>query len=236
MDLLEAENIGKIYVGYGIETVALKGIHLRIKQGDFVSVMGPSGCGKSTLLNLLGMLDVPSSGKLLFMGKDTVAANSKERALIRRSHIGFVFQNFNLIDELTVYENIELPLRYQPLNPQERKDRVLSVMERLNIAHKQHHFPLMLSGGQQQRVAMARAIIAKPSLIVADEPTGNLDSARGQEVLELLLEMNDAGTSIVMATHSASAADYGNRTINLFDGQIVTENIVRPRLEPNPQQ
>jgi len=223
--MIRAVNLGKVYTKFGIETTALHNINLEISKGDFVCIMGPSGCGKTTLLNIIGLLDSASVGQLMLMNEDTIKKSNRQRAEMRKNHIGFVFQNFNLIDELTVYENIELPLIYQKVPKAVRKQRVNALMERLQLAHKQRFFPQQISGGQQQRVAVARAIIAKPKLILADEPTGNLDSVRGQEVMEMLMELNDQGTTIVMATHSAAAADYGNRIINLFDGQIVTENL-----------
>lgn len=225
--MIRTVNLGKVYTKFGVETVALHNINLEISKGEFVCIMGPSGCGKTTLLNLIGLLDSPSIGQLVLMGDDTGSKSNRQRAELRKHNIGFVFQNFNLIDELTVYENIELPLIYQKVPKAVRKQRVNALMERLQIAHKQRFFPQQISGGQQQRVAVARAIIAKPKLILADEPTGNLDSTRGQEVMEMLMELNDQGTTIVMATHSAAAADYGNRIINLFDGQIVTENLTK---------
>lgn len=225
--LIRLANINKIYSNFGIETIALSQINLGIEEGDFISIMGPSGCGKSSLLNILGLLDYPSSGELFFLGEEVSKASSRKRAMLRRQHIGFVFQSFNLIEELTVYENIELPLAYLGVPTSERKMRVNYLMERLQIAHKRNHFPQQISGGQQQRVAVARAVVAKPRLILADEPTGNLDSARGQEVMEMLSQLNEEGTTVVMVTHSASAAEYSHRTINLFDGQLVTENLTK---------
>jgi putative ABC transport system ATP-binding protein len=225
--LIRLVNVDKIYSNFGIDTVALSQINLVINEGDFVSIMGPSGCGKSSLLNILGLLDYPTKGELYFFGEDVSKASSSKRALLRRHNIGFVFQSFNLIEELTVYENIELPLAYLRVPPSERKLRVNYLMERLQIAHKRNHFPQQISGGQQQRVAVARAIVAKPRLILADEPTGNLDSARGQEVMEMLTQLNEEGTTVVMVTHSSTASEYSNRVITLFDGQLVTENLTK---------
>ncbi len=225
--LIHAVNIGKTYNAFGIDTVALHNINLRIEDGDFVGIMGPSGCGKSTLLNLIGLLDQPSEGQLYFMGEEVSTASSKRKAQLRREKIGFVFQNFNLIDDLTIFENIELPLVYQRVSATKRRAMVENVMERLQIAHKRNYFPQQISGGQQQRVAVARAVVTRPRLILADEPTGNLDSVRGQEVMELLTQLNEAGTTIIIVTHSPTAADYSNRIINLFDGQIVSDNIAQ---------
>jgi len=223
--IIQATNIDKIYSNFDIETVALHNINLSINEGEFITVMGPSGCGKSSLLNIIGLLDVPSSGELFFMGEAVSKSSSRQRALLRRHNIGFVFQNFNLIEELTVYENVELPLMYQKVPQPERKEQVNEILERLQIAHKRNYFPQQISGGQQQRVAVARAVVAKPRLILADEPTGNLDSARGQEVMEILVQLNEAGTTVVMVTHSSAAAEYSQRIVHLFDGQIVTENL-----------
>ncbi len=225
MDIIQAVNLTKSYTNLDVETTALHNINLSVKSGEFVSIMGPSGCGKSSLLNIIGLLDVPTNGRLFFMEEDVSHVSSRNRAFIRRKHIGFVFQNFNLIDELTLFENIELPLIYQSIPGFERKQRVNQIMERLQIAHKRHFFPNQVSGGQQQRVAVARAIVTKPRLILADEPTGNLDSVRGQEVMETLVQLNEMGTTIIMVTHSSTAADYSNRVVHLFDGQIVSENL-----------
>jgi putative ABC transport system ATP-binding protein len=203
----------------------LAGVDLSIKRGEFVAIMGPSGCGKSTLLNILGMLDAPSDGEFLFLGQDISRASERERAELRKENLGFVFQSFNLIDELTVEENIALPLAYQGISKAETNSRVQAAMERMGIAHRRNHFPQQLSGGQQQRVAIARATVSSPALILADEPTGNLDSVHGREVMALLSELNDQGTTVVMVTHSPSDAEYAHRIVNLFDGQIVTENI-----------
>ena len=223
--LLQLINVEKTYSNFGIETNALNDINLTIKKGEFVSIMGPSGCGKTSLLNIMGLLDRPTKGEIIFQGEVTSNASNRKRAFLRRNHIGFVFQSFNLIEELTIYENVELPLMYLKIPTNERKRRVGEIMERLHIAHKSNFFPQQISGGQQQRAAVARALIAKPSLILADEPTGNLDSARGQEVMEMLVELNEEGTSVVMVTHSSTAAEYSQRIIHLFDGQLVTENL-----------
>lgn len=223
--LLKAINIDKVYNTFGIETTALNNINLQVDEGDFIGIMGPSGCGKSSLLNIIGLLDMPTNGKLLFMGEEVSKATSKRKAQLRREKIGFIFQNFNLIDELTIFENIELPLIYQRIPASQRTKMVTRVMERLQIAHKRNYFPQQISGGQQQRVAVARAVVTKPTLILADEPTGNLDSVRGQEVMEMLVQLNESGTTVIIVTHSTTAADYSNRIINLFDGQIVSENI-----------
>lgn len=221
--MIKLENLSKVYRTDEIETTALNEISFEISKGEFVSIMGPSGCGKSTLLNVLGMLDKPEKGNYQFLNKEVSKFNEKERSGIRKKHIGFVFQNFNLIDELTVFENIELPLIYNKVSAFERKQRVDEICERIGIGHRTSHFPQQLSGGQQQRVAVARALVNKPALILADEPTGNLDSSNGNEVMELLCELNDAGTTIVMVTHSAHDASYSSRIINLLDGQVVSE-------------
>lgn len=204
-----------------METFALRGVSLDVNKGEFVAIMGPSGCGKSTLLNILGLLDNPSDGKYILDGTDVSSLKENQRTGLRKGKIGFVFQNFNLIDELTVEENVELPLRYLNVSASERKTRVKEVLERMGISHRAKHFPQQLSGGQQQRAAIARAVIARPELILADEPTGNLDSKNGQEVMDLLTELNREGTTIVMVTHSRHDAAYTNRVINLFDGKIV---------------
>lgn len=186
--------------------------------------MGPSGCGKSTLMNILGLLDNPTDGEYYFLGTDVSKFTERQRAMMRKENIGFVFQSFNLIDELTIFENVELPLLYLKTSPSERKKKVESVLERMNVMHRRNHFPQQLSGGQQQRVAVARALVANPKIILADEPTGNLDSSHGDEVMKMLTDLNDTGTTIVMVTHSPTYAEYGNRVIHLFDGQVVTEN------------
>ncbi len=222
--MLKLHNLYKVYRTDEVETVALNGVNLEIEQGDFVAIMGPSGCGKSTLLNIVGMLDNPSDGDYFFFDENIATYSETQRAAIRKQNIGFIFQSFNLIDELTVAENIELALLYHNMPSGERKKRVTAVMDRMGIAHRANHMPGQLSGGQQQRVAVARAVVGDQPLILADEPTGNLDSVHGQEVMELLRSLNKEGTTIVMVTHSPAHADYAHRTVNLFDGHIVTEN------------
>jgi putative ABC transport system ATP-binding protein len=222
--MLKLHNLYKVYRTDEVETVALNGVNLEIAQGDFVAIMGPSGCGKSTLLNIIGMLDNPSDGDYFFFDENVAPYNESGRSQIRKQNIGFIFQSFNLIDELNVAENIELALLYHNMPASERKRRVADVMDRMGIAHRAGHMPGQLSGGQQQRVAVARAVVGDQPLILADEPTGNLDSVHGQEVMELLRSLNKEGTTIVMVTHSPSHADYAHRTVNLFDGHIVTEN------------
>jgi len=202
----------------------LNGVNVEIDQGDFVAIMGPSGCGKSTLLNIIGLLDNPSEGDYFFFDENVAGYAEEQRSKIRKKNIGFIFQNFNLIDELTVYENIELALLYHDMPAAERKSRVAKAMDRMGIAHRAKHMPGQLSGGQQQRVAVARAVVGNQSLILADEPTGNLDSAHGQEVMEMLRSLNAEGTTIVMVTHSAAHADYARRTVNLFDGHVATDS------------
>jgi putative ABC transport system ATP-binding protein len=224
--LVKLESLTKTYRAAEVETTALRGVNVDIRQGEFVAVMGPSGCGKSTLLNVLGMLDAPTAGRYLFQGVDVGALSEVKLAELRKRHLGFVFQAFNLIDELTVEGNIELALLYhKELAASERKRRVEAAMDRMKIAHRAKHFPPALSGGQQQRVAIARAVVPRPTLILADEPTGNLDSQHGEEVMKLLVELNAGGTTIVMVTHSVPHAEYARRTINLFDGKVVTENL-----------
>lgn len=208
-----------------IETSALSQVNLHIQKGEFLAIMGPSGCGKSTLLNIIGLLDNPTGGEYYFDGQEVGAFKERNRTLLRKGNIGFVFQSFNLIDELNVYENVELPLIYLKLSSKERKEMVEKVLERMQIAHRRKHFPQQLSGGQQQRVAIARAVVANPKLILADEPTGNLDSKNGLEVMNLLTELNREGTTIVMVTHSLHDAGFAHRVINLFDGQIITEEM-----------
>ena len=208
-----------------VETTALNNVNLEINEGEFVAIMGPSGCGKSTLLNILGLLDNPTSGELFFNASQVDGYNERQRTNLRKENIGFVFQSFNLIEELTVYENVELPLLYMKVSSSERKKRVNEALDRMKITHRAKHFPQQLSGGQQQRAAIARAVITNPKLILADEPTGNLDSANGEEVMNLLTQLNETGTTIIMVTHSPSDADRSHRIIQLFDGHIVTENM-----------
>jgi putative ABC transport system ATP-binding protein len=221
--MIVLDKLTKVYRTVDIESTALNNISFKIDTGEFVSIMGPSGCGKSTLLNVLGMLDKPNSGSYQFLGDEIATLNEKGRSNIRKKNIGFIFQNFNLIDELTVFENIELPLLYNKVPSSERKARVNDLIEKIGISHRASHFPQQLSGGQQQRVAVARALVTKPPLILADEPTGNLDSSHGNEVMELLCELHEAGTTIVMVTHSSHDASYSGRIINLLDGQVVSE-------------
>lgn len=221
--MIKLENLTKVYRTDEIESTALNQVSFEIEKGEFVSIMGPSGCGKSTLLNILGMLDKPESGSYKFQGTEISGLNEKGRATVRKQNIGFIFQNFNLIDELTVFENIELPLIYNRVSASERKKRVDELIDKMGISHRASHFPQQLSGGQQQRVAVSRALITKPPLILADEPTGNLDSSHGNEVMELLCELNEAGTTVIMVTHSSHDASYSGRVINLLDGQIVSE-------------
>ena len=223
--MIQTKNLQKLYTTEEVETTALNNVTVEIKVGEFVAIMGPSGCGKSTLLNILGLLDNPSGGEYHFVGYEVSNYSERQRATLRKENIGFVFQNFNLIDELTVYENVELPLLYLGVPATDRKDRVDAALEHMQIPHRKSHFPQQLSGGQQQRVAVARAVIGNPKLILADEPTGNLDSANGSEVMQLLTGLNEAGTTIVMVTHDQAQAGYAHRTINLFDGRIVTENM-----------
>lgn len=225
--MIKLKNLSKVYRTEEIESTALNQVSFEIEKGEFVSVMGPSGCGKSTLLNILGMLDKPESGSYEFLGKEVSGLNEKGRSSVRKQNIGFIFQNFNLIDELTVFENIELPLIYTKVSKSERKLRVDELIEKIGITHRASHFPQQLSGGQQQRVAVARALVTKPPLILADEPTGNLDSSHGNEVMELLCNLNEAGTTVIMVTHSSHDASYSQRIINLLDGQIVSEKRIK---------
>jgi putative ABC transport system ATP-binding protein len=223
--IIEIENLTKIYRTEEVETTALDNINLKLENGQFISIMGPSGCGKSTLLHVLGLIDDLSDGTYRFMGEDVSRYSERKRSVIRKRNIGFVFQNFNLIDELTVYENIELPLIYNKTPSQERKSRVEAVLEKMDIAARRNHFPRQLSGGQQQRVAVARAIINQPNLILADEPTGNLDSEHGSEVMKMLVKLNQEGTTILMVTHSMENASYCGRVIQLHDGRIVPKTM-----------
>lgn len=222
--MITVNNLQKIFTTEEVETTALNGIDMEIKDGEFVAIMGPSGCGKSTLLNILGLLDNPTEGSYSFYGTEVAKMSERQRAQHRKGNIGFIFQSFNLIDELTVYENVELPLLYLKIPGNERKEKIDKALERMNMMHRKNHFPQQLSGGQQQRVAIARAVVAKPKLILADEPTGNLDSKNGEEVMKLLQELNNEGTTIAMVTHSPYDAGFAHRVINLFDGKIVTEN------------
>jgi len=224
--LIETENLKKLYRTELVETTALDAVDLRVEEGQFVSIMGPSGCGKSTLLHVLGLIDTPSDGKYRFLGEDVSMYPERKRAALRKKNIGFVFQSFNLIDELNVYENVELPLVYAKTPASERQEKVGAVLDRMDIGHRRYHFPAQLSGGQQQRVAVARAIVNQPHLILADEPTGNLDSEHGNEVMQILVKLNDEGTSIVMVTHSAENAAFGERTIRMLDGKILAEQKV----------
>ena len=224
--MIKTVALEKIFRTEEVETLALNKVSIEVKEGEFVAIMGPSGCGKSTLLNILGLLDNPTSGEYYLNGIEVSRYTEAQRTKLRKGIIGFVFQSFNLIDELNVYENIELPLLYMGVSATERKKKVQEAMERMAIVHREKHFPQQLSGGQQQRVAIARAVVANPKLILADEPTGNLDSNNGQEVMNLLSELNKEGTTIVMVTHSQHDAGFASRTINLFDGQVVTETLI----------
>jgi len=222
--MLKLHDLYKVYRTDEIETVALNGVNLEIHEGDFVAIMGPSGCGKSTLLNIIGLLDNPSDGDYFFFDENVAKYTESKRSAIRKKNIGFIFQSFNLIDELNVAENIELALLYHDMPASERRRRVADAMDRMGIAHRAKHMPGQLSGGQQQRVAVARAVVGNQPLILADEPTGNLDSVHGQEVMEMLRSLNADGTTIVMVTHSPAHADYAHRTVNLFDGHVVTDS------------
>lgn len=219
--MIRTENLTRIFRTEEIETIALNGVNIDVKDGEFVAIMGPSGCGKSTLLNILGLLDTPTEGKYWLGDEEVGHLKERERTAYRKGRIGFVFQNFNLIDELTVEENVDLQLKYLGVGKAERKERVLEILRKVKLSHRAKHYPHQLSGGQQQRVAIARAVVGKPSIILADEPTGNLDSKNGMEVMQLLSELNEEGTTIVMVTHSKHDATYASRIINLFDGQVV---------------
>jgi putative ABC transport system ATP-binding protein len=223
--MIKTDKLSKIFRTDEVETTALNEVSFEVKKGEFVAIMGPSGCGKSTLLNILGLLDNPSGGGYSFNEKEVASLNERQRAKLRKKNIGFVFQSFNLIDELNVQENVELPLIYLGMPASQRKKRVEEVLEKMQIIHRRKHFPMQLSGGQQQRVAVARAVVANPHLILADEPTGNLDSANGEEVMNLLEALNNEGTTIIIVTHSQRDAEYAQRIVRLFDGQIITENI-----------
>ena len=222
--MIKIENLQKAFRTEEVETVALGGVSFEVKKGEFVAVMGPSGCGKSTLLNILGLLDNPTSGQYMLDGQDVGSLKESHRTKVRKGQIGFVFQSFNLIDELNVEENVELPFKYLGVPKKERKERVEEMLRRMAISHRSHHYPQQLSGGQQQRVAIARAVICNPKLILADEPTGNLDSKNGQEVMDLLTQLNAEGTTIVMVTHSLRDSGYASRVINMLDGQIVEKD------------
>lgn len=223
--MIETKNLRKIYITEDVETTALNNVNLEITEGEFCAIMGPSGCGKSTLLNIMGLLDNPTEGEYHFLGHEVSNKSERERAKLRKGNIGFVFQSFNLIDELTVFENVELPLLYLGMPADEREEKAEAALERMSMMHRRNHFPQQLSGGQQQRVAIARAVVANAKLLLADEPTGNLDSDHGDEVMKLLAELNEQGTTIVMVTHSPHDADYARRVIHLFDGHVVTENM-----------
>lgn len=220
--MLRIENLSKVFRTEEVETVALNRVTLQVKAGEFVAIMGPSGCGKSTLLNIMGLLDTPTEGSYHLGELEVSSLKERERTRARKGKVGFVFQSFNLIEELNVYENVELPLTYLPMKPAERRERVTAILKRMNISHRSHHFPQQLSGGQQQRVAIARAVISNPQIILADEPTGNLDSKNGKEVMQLLTELNQEGTTIVMVTHSQHDATFAHRTIHLFDGEVIS--------------
>lgn len=223
--MIKTRNLKKIYTTEEVETTALNNVNLEISEGEFCAIMGPSGCGKSTLLNIMGLLDNPTEGEYHFLDYEVSDKSERERAKLRKGNIGFVFQSFNLIDELTVFENVELPLLYLGMSADERQEKAQAALERMSMMHRLNHFPQQLSGGQQQRVAIARAVVANAKLILADEPTGNLDSDHGDEVMKLLAELNDQGTTIVMVTHSPHDADYARRVINLFDGQLISEGM-----------
>ncbi|GAB5474519.1 MAG: ABC transporter ATP-binding protein [Maribacter sp.] len=222
--MIQIQNLKKSFRTEEVETLALNNVNFSVEEGEFAAIMGPSGCGKSTLLNIIGMLDNPTEGSYKFAGHEVGGLKERQRTELRKGNLGFVFQSFNLIDELTVFENVELPLIYLKMGKSERREKVMKVLERMKIAHREKHFPHQLSGGQQQRVAIARAVVTNPKLILADEPTGNLDSKNGIEVMNLLTELNQEGTTIVMVTHSDRDSHYAHRVINLFDGQVVTES------------
>ena len=231
--MIKTKNLTKVFTTEEVETTALSNVNAEVQQGEFVAIMGPSGCGKSTFLHITGMLDNPTDGEYYFMDEEVSRYSEKKRANLRKGNIGFVFQSFNLIDELTVFENIELPLLYLGVSTSDRKKRVNETLEQLELMPRKNHFPQQISGGQQQRVAVARSVIANPKIILADEPTGNLDSSHGDEVMKILVDLNEKGTTIVMVTHSPAYADYANRVIHLFDGHVVTQNLKR-RLHEKP--
>lgn len=221
--MIQTKNLQKVFTTEEVETTSLDSVNMVVKDGEFVAIMGPSGCGKSTLLNILGLLDSPSNGDYIFYGENVANMNERKRMEMRKGNIGFVFQSFNLIDELTVFENVELPLIYMKMSAKERTSRVEAVLDQMSIMHRRNHFPQQLSGGQQQRVAIARAVVANPKLILADEPTGNLDSKNGEEVMKMLQQLNEKGTTVIMVTHSSYDAGFAHRTVNLFDGKVITE-------------
>lgn len=223
--MIKTVNLTRVFRTDEVETTALNNVSLEINKGEFVAVMGPSGCGKSTLLNILGLLDTPTKGDFFFLDENVSGYKERQRANLRKNNIGFVFQNFNLIDQLTVFENVELPLIYLKLSARERKDKVEAALDKMQISHRKKHYPNQLSGGQQQRVAVARAVVSNPHFILADEPTGNLDSKHGDEVMGLLESLNENGTTIIMVTHSQRDAEYSHRIVHLFDGQVLTENL-----------
>jgi putative ABC transport system ATP-binding protein len=225
--MIKLRHLSKVYRNSEVETIALQKVNIEVKEGEFVAIMGPSGCGKTTLLNLLGLLDNPTTGSYFFMNNDVSIFNEKKRSVLRKQNMGFVFQNYNLIEELNVFENVELPLIYKGVKNSERKEKVHSILERMQLLHRKFNFPTQLSGGQQQRVAVARAVVGEPKIILADEPTGNLDSSHGEEVMRLLDQINNNGTAVIMVTHSQRDASYSNRIIRLFDGQIINENILQ---------
>ncbi|NOR20178.1 MAG: ATP-binding cassette domain-containing protein [Xanthomonadales bacterium] len=229
--MIKLQNVTKTFRTDEVETTALNSINIDVEEGEFVAVMGPSGCGKSTLLNILGMIDNVSAGNYFFNGVDVAGHNEQQLAAVRKHNLGFIFQSFNLIDELSVYENVELPLLYQGVTAAERKQRVDAVLEKIAIIQRRNHLPQQLSGGQQQRVAVARAVVSNPKLILADEPTGNLDSVNGEDVMQLLTKLNGEGTTIVMVTHSQPHAEYAQRVINMLDGHVLSENIVQLKRE-----
>lgn len=227
--MIQLQHVNRVFCTSELETTALNQIDLHIQQGDFVAIMGPSGCGKSTLLSILGMLDSPSSGSYVFQGTDIANYSEKQLAQLRKTQLGFVFQSFNLIDELTVFQNVELPLQYQGIPTAERKSRVEAILKRMQIDHRADHLPLQLSGGQQQRVAVARALVINPALILADEPTGNLDSKNSEEVMQMLRQLNHDGTTVVMVTHSEHESRYASRIVRMLDGQIITERAMEAK-------